>query len=139
MTSPNAETPATRLLTNSFPNPKIPKVPMDTQTGLDGKPWPSQFVSSPVGPKLTVGHDLHEVPGGKRRLLYFRYQVWKGHKVIHSEHIPGGNISKDTAKRRAAIIRKAIAAGESPDKILRQIREWKRTDRKAREQQLSLL
>ncbi len=137
MNTPNPQTPVPPLLTNSSAaapgegDQSITPHPMRRKTDRES------FVSSTEPPTLSVGHALHKLPGGTNGVLYFRYQVWAGHKVVHSIHIPGGNVSNPIAQQRAIAVEKAIARGQSADSILKMIRGWK--TRKVKEAQLSLL
>jgi hypothetical protein len=104
---------------------------------------PSGTISQPVvsGPNqvaLAVRHDLHTCQGGRAKNTYYRYQVWRGRTVLHSKHIPCGNVDKPIAIARAAQVRGWIRNGVEPHKILRKLEQWKRDDTAAQTSQLPL-
>jgi hypothetical protein len=57
-------------------------------------------------------------------LKYYRYVVTRGHVQELSLHIPGGNVTRAIARRRAGAILELIRRGHSPSSIHAQIRSW---------------
>jgi len=107
-------------------------------------PGKTQTVSQPVVSKpgqvaIAVSHELHTCQGGRAKNLYYRYRVWRGHRVLHSVHIPGGNVDKPLAIARSNQVKGWIKGNVDPHKILRKLEQWKRDDKNSRAQQLTLL
>lgn len=103
------------------------------------RPLTQPVVSGPNQVAIAVRHDLHTCRGGRAKNLYYRYQVWVGRKVLHSRHIPGGNVDKPLAIARSLQVKGWIKNDCQPHKILRQIEQWKRDDKKSEVKQLSLI
>lgn len=56
---------------------------------------------------------------------YFRYVANRGHTILESRHIPGGQVINPTAQARALEVRRWISQGRSPGEIIGLINSWR--------------